>query len=235
MSKLTQIHPSSCSSKLTQAPPLKRSRRRKSKKTNRLFERLEKLPLSLKLFLIVIFAFLSLLAFACVLVYKSVTDMQSSVVITKISSMTTLMANLVHCSQLERAASALYLGSNGTDYLNLVMERRNATDKALNDFMTQRYKLIDELKTSSPLFGQVLKSFDLVDEFINTLPTLRVRVLKLQFVQTIEALNFFSNWNTKMIDTVMLVSSLSSESTFMTIQSAFNTLTAMKEYTGKWF
>ncbi|KAG2377921.1 hypothetical protein C9374_009006 [Naegleria lovaniensis] len=210
------------------------STKRKSKtKPNPINDRLEKLPISLKLFLIVIFAFLSLIVFACILVYNSVLDLQASLVITNVSTLTTLMANLVHSSQIERAASSLYLGSNGTDYWSLVLERRSNTDQALLQFSSERERLIKELKTSSPLYIQVLKSFETVDTFIQSLSSLREKILKLQFRQPIEAINFYSNWNLAMIDTVTVVSSLSSESTFITIQSAFNTLSSMKEFTGQ--
>ncbi|KAG2382393.1 hypothetical protein C9374_005595 [Naegleria lovaniensis] len=197
-------------------------------------EQLERLPISLKLILIVIFTFLSLVVFACILISNSVVELQSSMLISNISVMTNLLNNLIHCSQSERGASQLYLGANGTQHYEIMMEKRSDTNVALEEFLSKRRQILNTLQTNSLAFSQILSALQVVDEYIADLPYWRERILKLHLAQQpILAFNFFTDWNSYMIDSIMLIAGLSSDSTFFTIQSSFNTLTSMKEFTGQ--
>ncbi|KAF0975078.1 hypothetical protein FDP41_005831 [Naegleria fowleri] len=194
---------------------------------------LEKIPLSLKLILVVVFAILSLCVFGALLIVNSVKQINSADQIQNLAEFSVLISDLVHCIQRERGSSSIYLGSSGTQFVKELSNYRNDTDVAVAAYLGRTVSLNAIISdSSSRYFLDASSNLDKIQFYINGLQAWRQRITNLNFTVAKVALDYYTNWNTAMLDTLIILSSQSSDSEFAMVQTVFNTLTELKELTG---
>ncbi|KAG2392626.1 hypothetical protein C9374_011351 [Naegleria lovaniensis] len=194
---------------------------------------LEKIPLSLKLILVVIFAILSLCVFGALLIVNSVRQIESARQIQSLSEISVLFSDIVHSLQRERGSSSIYLGSSGTLFVQELASYRNETDAALKAYLERTVTLKAIIPdSSSRYFLDASANLDKIQVYIDGLQVWRQKITNLQFPVAKVALDYFTNWNTAIIDTLIILSSQSSDSEFAMVQTVFNTVTELKEITG---
>ena len=194
---------------------------------------LERIPLMVKLILIVVFAILSLFVFGSLLIVKSVQQIQSAYQIQSLSELSVLLADVTHRTQIERGSSSLYMGSGGKSFVLELPQYRNDTDNAIKAYQARKVTLLQILgDDSTRIYKNSDDNLKGIDTYIAGLPVWREKIWKLQFNVTKVALDYYTNWNTLMIDTILMISGQSTDATFTNIQTVYNFLTAMKEFNG---
>ncbi|KAF0976247.1 hypothetical protein FDP41_004922 [Naegleria fowleri] len=123
-----------------------------------LLKRFEQLPLSIKLFLIVLISMFFLLLFSGVILYYTSSHVQSSSFMIQLSRWNALLNDLIQCTQQERAHSSFILASASSSSLNFTTQNNNnATTTTMDSFNLTTLDPHHGLQVAQSETDQVLK------------------------------------------------------------------------------
>ena len=180
-----------------------------------------------KLILMLIFPIAGLIYFSVNGVLEKSVLSNNMRVVENLSSLAVKVSALVHELQKERGASAVFLGSTGTEFVSEVSRQRQETDKKLADLQ------IFLKGFDAGIFGAEFKSdMDTALTDIDGLKGKREAIDRLN-ISGGEARNYFANTISSSLDVIAATSRLSSNTEVTIITSAYVNFLLAKERVGK--
>ncbi|EFC37723.1 predicted protein [Naegleria gruberi] len=195
---------------------------------------LEKIPLIIKLALIIAFCLIPMAVFGALLINSAAVNLNHANEIKKLSRVTMHLSELGDCLQNERGITSLYLGSHKRQYTIELAEARNRTDNAIERFFALSVSpndiLINEQwKRTWYLFedylGKVIGYSKGVGEW-------RMKVENVTNETFLPTIQYINDWDSLINDMIRVVTSQSLDPTFAIIHNSFNLLSAAREYRG---
>ncbi len=133
---------------------------------------------------------------------------------------------LVHETQKERGASAGYLGSKGTKFVQKLPKQRLLTDKKLSHYKTFIQNL-DEALLTSELKKQIVN----LDSYLEKITAIRARVDTLQ-IPLKETLGYYTSMNKAMLDIVPSTAKISPNQELANLLGSYANFLKSKERAG---
>ena len=195
---------------------------------------LEKIPLIIKLALIIAFCLIPMAVFGALLINSAAVNLSHANEIKKLSKVTVHLSEIVNSLQNERGTTALYLGSHKRQYIIQLAKARNQTDIAIERFLALSVSpndiLINEKwKRTWYLFEDYLGK---VTNYSKGIGEWRMKVEDVTNETFLPTFQFVSDWNSLTNDLIRVITSQSLDPTFAIIHNSFNLLTSTKEYRG---
>ncbi len=132
----------------------------------------------------------------------------------------------IHETQKERGASAGYLGSKGTKFIDILPKQRKLTDSKLKELLSYEKTIDPSLYTS-----HLKKEIDEVKKQSSKIPSMRIKISKLE-VSVGETVSFYTNLNTHILNVVAISASLGNDSKLVSSMSAYSNFLKSKERAG---
>ncbi|KAL9641597.1 hypothetical protein ABK040_013516 [Willaertia magna] len=201
-----------------------------AKQANTVFSVIEAIPLSIKLFLMVIFAICALIAFSCVFIQYASGLLDTSQNINHVVSVSLLFSNILHELQNERNLAFTYYYVEEEFFKTQLLLQMNKTDEHINNY------LMKNVVWNGNVFESGIESTEgytyKMEYFIGALPKYRENVMKRNFNSSNDIINFYSEWNENIIGAVLILTYQSNDPTFKEIHQSYSHVTLMKEQFG---
>jgi len=184
------------------------------------------MKLSRKLLLMLFLPVVVLLGYALTKAYSAYDIRQSTLQLQELSHLGVVASDLVHSTQSERGATAIFLSSKGERYGPELKALREKTDKkitVLNEFLVSfdrsnvDSRLAAGLKVGLDFIERMSASREAIDKQTMTLP---------------EALKFYTGNNTTWLGIISLMSTMSSDTDLAITSAAFANYLQNKERAG---
>ncbi len=133
--------------------------------------------------------------------YKAVNNLED---IQKATELLSSISLLVHETQKERGMSAGYLGSKGENFKNELPAQRKLTDVRITELIT----LVESLNFKS-ISGAINTAINEAIKDTKKLSSIRSEVSS-QKIRTVNAIQYYTNMNTKFLNTIVKISNFSS-------------------------
>ncbi|KAL9647576.1 hypothetical protein ABK040_006932 [Willaertia magna] len=190
------------------------------------------IPLSLKLFFLIIFALISLIGFGIVILLKSYQMLDNARHISFVGNLFVIFSDLSHNLQYERGLSALYLGRNESLGLNELYQQRNRTDVLIQQYrkdlssVEMRDSYLRAFMSNERNSNQVIENIKLINNYyIAKLDTHR----KEGFYSFFDFFQFYTDWIRTISDCVILLSSQSNDARISSFLTSYTSLIQTKE------
>lgn len=184
------------------------------------------ISIKIKLLLLVIIPLIALSIIGVELMYKNIKQTYSLNKLEKVVVLSTKISALVHETQKERGLTAGFLGSDGKIFRNRLTTQREQTDIKIADI--KNYINSIELDSIDSEINNNIKNA--INE-LSGLNTIRTSVTVLS-IKTKEAITYYTKLNSKLLDTIMLVSKISQSPKITREVLAYSNFLLSKERAG---
>ncbi|OQX74383.1 MAG: hypothetical protein B6D59_02685 [Campylobacteraceae bacterium 4484_4] len=185
-----------------------------------------KLSIKNKLRMITISIFL-IGAFA--IIYQAISVKKEISSLDKLETLTTLstkLALLVHETQKERGASAGYIGSNGSKFVQKLPNQRERTDSRLKEYQSYLSSIPKDL------FGkEIMAQISHLDSYLKKLPKIRQQIDTLS-IPFKNAIGFYTAMNRAMLDVIPSTAKLSPNAKLANLLGSYANFLKSKERAG---
>ncbi len=144
----------------------------------------------------------------------------------KLVTLSTKISLMVHETQKERGASAGFLGSHGTKFIQKLPEQRKVTDKRIKEY--EAYLKTLQKDDISPTIQKDLKT---LENSLANLSTIREKITALQ-IPLKDAIAYYTNTNKQMLDIVPQTARKSPNKELANLLSAYANFLKSKERAG---
>ncbi len=144
----------------------------------------------------------------------------------KITLLSDKISKLVHETQKERGASAVFLGSKGVKFKKELPKQRELTDLRLKEYRKYLFGLSDEI-----LNKELLKDINRLDTYLNRLEDIRRQISSLS-ISAKDAITYFTDMNKAMLDIVPATAKSSTNSDLANLLGAYANFLKSKERAG---
>jgi len=164
----------------------------------------KKLSIRMKLILQTFVPTVTIIILAVILINSTFSKVRNLEDIEKTSQLLTSISLLLHETQKERGMSAGYLGSHGKNFKDKLPQQRKLTDKKINKLK----KLLKELNIEN-IDDKIYQTLNKALSEMKRLNSIRDKVTSLN-INTKDAISYYSNMNSKFLNTIVKVSTFSS-------------------------
>ncbi len=144
----------------------------------------------------------------------------------KITLLSDKISKLVHETQKERGASAVYLGSGGVKFIKELPKQRELTDKRLAEYREYLSQVIDKT-----LNKELIEDIKYLDTYLNRLNDIRRQIDSLT-ISAKDAITYFTDMNGAMLDIVPATAKSSTNSELANLLGAYANFLKSKERAG---
>ncbi len=144
----------------------------------------------------------------------------------KLVTLSTKISKLVHETQKERGASAGFIGSHGTKFIQKLPAQRELTDKRLKEYHAYLNTLSkDDLSTD------IMKNIQILNKALAQLDNIRTEVTALN-IPLKKAISYYTNTNAKMLNIVPQTAIISPNKELANLLSSYANFLKSKERAG---
>lgn len=155
--------------------------------------------------------------------YSQVNDLQNA---EKASKLLSSISLLLHETQKERGMSAGYLGSNGKNFKNELPAQRKLTDNRIQELQT----LLDEIDVAS-IDDKISSTLNTALQDASKISFIRSKITSMS-IKTPVAISYYTDMNSKFLNTIVKISTFSSEPEVTKQIVAYLNFLLAKERTG---
>ena len=187
---------------------------------------IKKLNFTKRLYLMLMVPMAGVLFFAVLDIYEKVESAQDMKQVTQLAQLATKVSAVVHETQKERGATAVFMGSHGASFQKELLDQRAATDRKiykLNIFLPE----FNNLGYGKIFTEQLIKLRAEIDKITE----LRRKVSKFR-VSMDEAINQYSYLNSVSLDLIAMLPSLRTDSQIAIIGNSYVNFLKGKERAG---
>ncbi|MEE9615074.1 MAG: nitrate- and nitrite sensing domain-containing protein, partial [Thermodesulfobacteriota bacterium] len=179
-----------------------------------------------KLILMLLFPVLGLLFFSINGIWEKSSEANSMGEIQELSELAVRISALVHETQKERGATALYLGSKGTKFVSELSQQRTGTDTKISEVQTFASEF------DSARFGGDFQRG--LDGALNQLEKIsgRRESVSAMSISTAEAIGYYTNMNGMFLNVISHMARISSNAEVGTMTAAYVNFLMGKERAG---
>jgi len=184
------------------------------------------MSIRLKLILQTFFPTVTIIVLAMILLggkYSQVNDLQNA---EKASELLSSISLLLHETQKERGMSAGYLGSNGKNFKNKLPAQKELTDNRIQELQT----LLNEIDVAS-IDDKISSTLNTALEDASKISSMRSKIMSMS-IKTPVAISYYTNMNSKFLNTIVKISTFSSEPEVTKQIVAYLNFLLTKERTG---
>jgi methyl-accepting chemotaxis protein len=187
---------------------------------------LKNISIKSKLIVLIIIPVIALIILSSMLAlqsYNKSTEMDKLYNAVEIS---TNITALVHETQKERGATAGYLGSGGTKFINKLSLQHNLTDERIN-ILKDKLSSFDIVKYSKKYQNKINQAINSLEQ-INDI---RRKVSALN-ISTKDAISYYTTMNAQFLETVTILATISKDAKIVNNISAYSNFLQAKERAG---
>ncbi len=144
----------------------------------------------------------------------------------KITLLADNISKLVHETQKERGASAVYLGSKGQKFTKELPKQRELTDQRLKEYRKYLSEISDDILSS-----ELLSDIKELNEYLDKFNGIRTRIDSLT-ISAKDAISFFTDMNAAMLNIVPATAKSSTNSELANLLGAYANFLKSKERAG---